>query len=94
MTDTSLVESSSPATGVQVVAFNRPEKRNALSKQLITVFLAELARASADPEIKAIIVTGKGPLFSGTYLFYSVATLAVLFPLIKRYVGPGPSSGF
>ena len=65
MAEADLIQLSTPQAGVRVIAFNRPQKRNALSKQLIKDLLGELDRASADPEIKAIILTGNGPLFSG-----------------------------
>lgn len=68
MADSELLQVSTPQAGVRVVAFNRPQKRNALSKQLIKDFLGALDRASADSEIRAIIITGNGPLFSGRCL--------------------------
>ncbi|KAK4143305.1 enoyl-CoA hydratase [Dichotomopilus funicola] len=57
-----LVQRSTPHPGVAVLAFNRPEKRNALSQSLIDEFLSELATVSADHAIKAVILTG-GPHF-------------------------------
>ncbi|KAL2213042.1 ClpP/crotonase [Sarocladium strictum] len=64
MAEPALVEVSTPAEGVRLIAFNRPQKRNALSKQLIKEFLAELDNASTDEAIRAVIITGNGPLFS------------------------------
>ncbi|KAK0388985.1 hypothetical protein NLU13_2562 [Sarocladium strictum] len=63
MAQPGLVEASIPAEGVLVLAFNRPEKRNALSKELIKDFLAELHRASVDDAIRVVIITGNGPFF-------------------------------
>lgn len=60
-----LIISSFPATGIQMLAFNRPEKRNALSKELIASFLSHLMVASLDPAIHAIVITGLGDYFSG-----------------------------
>lgn len=60
-----LVQRATPSPGVAILAFNRPEKRNALSQSLIDEFLDELATASADPAIKAVILTGGPHVFSG-----------------------------
>ncbi|POR37427.1 Uncharacterized protein TPAR_02360 [Tolypocladium paradoxum] len=62
-----LVQATSPADGVRLITLNRPEKRNALSQQLIAEFLGELSRASTDSAIRAIVVTGRGPFFSGEH---------------------------
>lgn len=59
-----LVKESTPATGVRVVTLNRPGKRNALSRDLISQFLQQLSEAAADSDIKVIIITGHGPYFS------------------------------
>lgn len=65
MSDGSLIETSSPADGVRLIAFNRPQKRNAMSSELITELLAELAAASKDDTVRAIVLTGSGSFFSG-----------------------------
>ncbi|OAA38828.1 enoyl-CoA hydratase/isomerase family protein [Metarhizium rileyi] len=49
---------------VRFVTFKRPEKQNARSWQLLDEFLAELKRASADPAVKAIVISGNGTFFS------------------------------
>lgn len=59
-----LVVVSTPTPGVQVLAFNRREKRNALSQELIRQFLEELSKSSTDPDVKAIVVTGNESTFS------------------------------
>jgi enoyl-CoA hydratase len=48
---------------VVVVTMNRPEARNALNPELINELSATLKNADADPEIRAIILTGNGPVF-------------------------------
>lgn len=65
-----LVVVSTPTPGVRVLAFNRREKRNALSQELIRQFLDELSKASTDPEVKAIVVTGNESTFSGVHFTY------------------------
>ncbi len=48
---------------VATLTFNRPDKLNALSRDLISQSIAHLKRWSSDPEIGAIIVTGSGRAF-------------------------------
>lgn len=60
-----LIQVSSPADGVRTITFNRPQKRNALSSELLTEFLAELSAASKDAAVKVIVLTGSGGFFSG-----------------------------
>ncbi len=62
-----LVTTSTPAEGVWLITLNRPEKRNALSQRLIRQFLQALSDGSADPAIHAIVITGQGEFFCGTY---------------------------
>ncbi|MDQ6830728.1 MAG: enoyl-CoA hydratase-related protein [Gemmatimonadota bacterium] len=45
---------------VALVTMNRPEKRNALSGELRTAFVAALSAAASDTSIRAIVVTGAG----------------------------------
>lgn len=45
---------------VAVLVLNRPEKRNALNDELREAFIAALAAADADPEVRAIVITGAG----------------------------------
>ncbi|EFY99894.2 enoyl-CoA hydratase/isomerase family protein [Metarhizium robertsii] len=64
MSASGLVQATSPAQGVRLITFTRPEKRNALSRQLLDEFLVELEAASTDPAVKAIVITGTGTFFS------------------------------
>jgi enoyl-CoA hydratase/carnithine racemase len=43
---------------------NRPEKRNALSLELMEEMIAALREASAQPATRAIVIEGAGPAFS------------------------------
>lgn len=54
-----------PTPRVRVLAFNRPGKRNALSQDLIQELLEELSKASSDPDVRAIVITGSATVFSG-----------------------------
>lgn len=62
-----LIHTSSLFEGVRVIAFNRPQKRNALSTELLNEFLAELSAASKDAAVKVIVLTGTGGFFSGKF---------------------------
>jgi enoyl-CoA hydratase/carnithine racemase len=48
------------AGGVARVTINRPEARNALSPAVMEGLLAAFARAAADPEARAVVLTGAG----------------------------------
>jgi enoyl-CoA hydratase/carnithine racemase len=46
------------------ITLNRPEKRNALSLELMEELVDALERLGADREVRAIVVAGAGPAFS------------------------------
>ncbi|MCB0967395.1 MAG: enoyl-CoA hydratase/isomerase family protein [Ilumatobacter sp.] len=48
---------------VGVIAFNRPERRNALSDAVYDGFDAALPVLAADPEVRVVLVTGSGGAF-------------------------------
>jgi enoyl-CoA hydratase len=48
---------------VMVATLNRPEARNALSPELIDDLAEVLRSADADPEVRAVVVTGEGTVF-------------------------------
>jgi enoyl-CoA hydratase len=52
---------------VATLTLNRPEKRNALSVQLRDEISDALDALAADPAIKAVVVTGNGPVFSAGF---------------------------
>jgi len=45
---------------VATVTLNRPERRNALGADLIEALMAAVDRAAADPDVRAVILTGSG----------------------------------
>jgi enoyl-CoA hydratase/carnithine racemase len=49
---------------VRHVVLNRPEKRNALNGELVEALREALTAAAADPEVKALVLRGAGPMFS------------------------------
>ncbi|HET9874834.1 MAG TPA: enoyl-CoA hydratase [Mycobacterium sp.] len=48
---------------VRVLTMNRPEARNALSPSLIGALYAALLEADADPQVRAVVLTGADPSF-------------------------------
>jgi enoyl-CoA hydratase/carnithine racemase len=58
---TVLVHEDGPAVRVTL---NRPEKRNALSLELMLELIAVLRRVSAQPDVRAIVLDATGPVFS------------------------------
>ncbi len=46
------------------ITLNRPEKRNALSLELMEELIRALESVSADPETRTIVIAGAGPVFS------------------------------
>jgi enoyl-CoA hydratase/carnithine racemase len=51
-------------TGVARVVLNRPEKRNALSHELVAAFLDALELVRSDDSLRVVITKGNGPAFS------------------------------
>jgi enoyl-CoA hydratase/carnithine racemase len=52
------------AGGIAVVTLNRPEKRNALSLEVMRELIAALTEIGAERAIKVVILRGVGPAFS------------------------------
>jgi enoyl-CoA hydratase/carnithine racemase len=48
---------------VEILRFNRPEARNAISPEVSTTMAALLDAAADDPGVRAVVVTGTGPVF-------------------------------
>ncbi|HVQ51708.1 MAG TPA: enoyl-CoA hydratase-related protein, partial [Mycobacterium sp.] len=50
-------------SGVAVLTLNRPERMNGWGGGLATTFYSRLDDAEADPDVRAIVVTGNGRAF-------------------------------
>jgi enoyl-CoA hydratase/carnithine racemase len=48
---------------VALIQFNRPERNNAITASMIQAYFDALDAAAADPEVRAIVVTGAGKSF-------------------------------
>src|SRR5256886_6440324 len=46
------------------VALNRPEKRNAIHRELLLALVDAIAAAEREPDARAVVVYGEGPVFS------------------------------
>ncbi|MEQ8659128.1 MAG: enoyl-CoA hydratase/isomerase family protein [Hyphomicrobiales bacterium] len=55
-----LLEPSDLVSGVRQLLFNRPEKMNALSTELMAQFDVALDEAAADPAVRVIVLRGAG----------------------------------
>jgi enoyl-CoA hydratase len=65
--------------GVAIVTLNRPEKRNALSPEMIVRLAGFWREVAQDDAIRVIVVTG-----AGTQAFSSGGDLGALIPLMMR----------
>jgi methylglutaconyl-CoA hydratase len=68
------VHSQSPA--IAVITLNRPQKRNALSVDLIEQITAAVSSASTDAARRVVIVRGSGPVFCAGLDFSEVGEAA------------------
>ena len=46
------------------IVLNRPEKRNAMSQELLRALADALREASADDAVHCVVLRGEGPVFS------------------------------
>jgi enoyl-CoA hydratase/carnithine racemase len=64
MTDTTLPIRVEAAKGVLGIRINRPEKKNALNSAMYSLMAEAIARADADPAIRAVLISGTGDCFT------------------------------
>lgn len=60
-----LIDSSNISDHVRLITLDRPDKRNALSQSMIDHLTKALQNASSDPDVDAVILTGRGSFFCG-----------------------------
>ena len=51
------------ADGVAILTMNRPERRNALSGEMLTAMGQALAQCESDPDVAVVVLTGAGGAF-------------------------------
>ncbi len=66
------------------VVLNRPEKRNALNREVLRALIAAVTEAERDRSVRAIVLSGEGRVFSA----------GVDFASLKGDVGPEPPAPF
>jgi enoyl-CoA hydratase/carnithine racemase len=54
----------SEGTRIRTLTLNRPTARNALDEALHTALLSAVRSVAADPDVRAVVITGTGPAFS------------------------------
>jgi enoyl-CoA hydratase/carnithine racemase len=59
-----VVTSEDRGGAVRHVVLNRPEKRNAMSQELLRALAAELQAAAEDADVHCVVLRGEGPVFS------------------------------
>jgi enoyl-CoA hydratase/carnithine racemase len=74
--------------GVCLVAFDRPERRNAFDFPMYQAVTAALDDAAADPAVGAVVLTGRGGTFS------SGQDLAEMAAIVAGSGPPGVETGF
>ena len=57
------VRESDPAPGVRLLTLALPKLRNAMTAELTEAWTDAVQRIKADPDVRAVIVTGEGPVF-------------------------------
>ena len=72
----SRIETEDAAPGVRVIAFNRPEVRNAFDTAMYFEATAALRDADGDESVRAVILTGRGGTFSSGADLHEMAAIA------------------
>jgi enoyl-CoA hydratase/carnithine racemase len=75
-----------PRPGVRVIALNRPEKKNALTRQMYDVLVGVLKTADADRNVRVVCLTGSGDAFTAGN---DIADFQSGPPPVSDEVGPG-----
>jgi enoyl-CoA hydratase/carnithine racemase len=74
--------------GALTLTLNRAEKRNALSRALRQEIVSELSAAAKDTEVRAVVLTGDGPVFCAGFdrsEFASEGGMAEVFAEANEY---------
>jgi enoyl-CoA hydratase/carnithine racemase len=72
----SRIEVEDAAGGVRLIAFNRPEVRNAFDTAMYQEVTAALLRADADDAVGAVVLTGRGSAFTSGQDLAEMAAIA------------------
>jgi enoyl-CoA hydratase/carnithine racemase len=72
----SRIETEDPAAGVRVIAFNRPDVRNAFDSAMYEEVTAALRAADGDEAVSIVVLTGRGTAFSSGQDLAEMAAIA------------------
>ena len=72
--ETDLILEAMPEPGVAEIVLNRPEARNSLSLATLEALDRAFARASANPDVKAVVLAAYGPAFSAGHDLKEITT--------------------
>ena len=75
-TDARRIEIEEPAPGVRVIAFNRPDVRNAFDTAMYQEVTAALRAADGDAAVGAVVLTGRGSAFTSGQDLAEMAAIA------------------
>jgi enoyl-CoA hydratase/carnithine racemase len=78
--------------GLATLTLNRPGQRNALSRELMRELLSALEGIGNDPEVRAVVIAGRGPAFSAGHDLSEMLGLGLddyreIFALCTRMMG-------
>src|SRR5690242_15929464 len=62
--------------GLAVVSLNRPEKRNAMNREMFVELADAAERAASDPDVRGLLLRAEGPSFSAGIDLMALAGLA------------------
>jgi enoyl-CoA hydratase len=76
-------------SGVAILTFGLPELRNAMTAELTDAWVAAVAQLRADPDVRAVVVTGEGSAFcSGGDLSWIAESPDLTVPKIRDRMLP------
>ena len=81
-----LVLATDPRPGVRVILLNRPEKKNALTREMYDASTAALLAADADPTVRVVCLAGAGDAFTAGN---DIGDFKSGPPPVSDQVGPG-----
>jgi enoyl-CoA hydratase/carnithine racemase len=69
----------------RIILLNRPDKRNAMTVDMMWALAAALDDAEADKTVRAVIIAGQGGCFSAGVDFMSLASLSQTMPTTQDF---------
>ncbi|WP_193607396.1 enoyl-CoA hydratase/isomerase family protein [Nocardioides lijunqiniae] len=63
MADLTHLRLERPSPGVALLVLDQPERRNAMSEEMTSSWVAAIDELAADPTVRAVVVTGEGSAF-------------------------------